>query len=250
MLTTLRKLIRLNLDDLWLCCGVVVGLFLLFQIGTGCVMFFAKPDTSVMISGIVLPIAAGFMGLIVTLGHVGLSFVQALQFGQTRRRAMGLMLGISCFETLCATVLAALLTWLERLAAPALWLALTGRQQIIYDLGGVSSPVPEGGLSAAQEAYRAATLFVEPFCLDWWWFLLIPLGCVAGGLIIGAVMQRFGGRGGWILWCVWMAACFSPQFLPWQKIGSIPWLYPVMGITAAAALIWSVWSLLHAVVKS
>lgn len=250
MLKQLKKLIHLNLDDLILCWGAVGGLFLLIQIGVGCVMYFGKPDTSIMISGIALPVAAGIIALAVTLSHVGLSFIQALQFGQTRRRALALVLGVSLFETACSMGLAALLALVERLCAPSLWLSLSGRQQVVYDLGGAMSPVPEGGLSAAQEAARAGTLFVEPFALDWWWFPVIALGCMAAGLIIGAVLQRFGGKGGWILWIIWMAVILSPQLLPWKQLATMDWLLPLTIAMAVAALIWSIWSLLHAVVKS
>ena len=42
----LKKLIKLNLDDLLLYIGVECGLFLVIQIVVGCVMYFARPDTS------------------------------------------------------------------------------------------------------------------------------------------------------------------------------------------------------------
>lgn len=247
MLTQLKKLIRLNLDDLILCCGTVGGLFLLSQIVIGCVMYFGRPDTSILISGILLPIVAGIMGLIVTVSHVGLSFVQALQFGQTRRRALGLALGVSGFETLCSMGLAVLLAWLERLAAPTLWMKLAGASQIVMDAL-PPSPVPGPGAPPAPD--YSGMLFVEEFSLDWWWIPLIVLGCLAAGLIMGAIIQRYGGKGGWFLWAVWMAVCFLPQLLPWKQFTITDWLFPMMGVMALAGLIWSCWSLLHAVVKS
>ena len=75
---------------------------------------------------------------------------------------------------------------------------------------------------------------------------------LAAGFIVGACLQRFGSKGGWILWCVWMAICFAPQLLPLDDL-SLPlppdFLLYVAVVLAAVMLIWSVWSLLHAVVK-
>ena len=122
----LKKVIRLNLDDLWLCLVVVTGLFALIQGVTAAVLLLSGEHSSILISGIFLPIAAGIMTLVVVVGAMGVSFEQALRFGQTRRRALGIELARSLFMGVCSMALAALLTALERLAAPALWLKLTG----------------------------------------------------------------------------------------------------------------------------
>ena len=89
----LKKLIKLNLDDLALYLGVEGGLFLLIQIVIGCVMYFGRPTDSITVSCILFPIVGGFCALIAGISHVGVSFDQALRFGQTRRRALGLTLG-------------------------------------------------------------------------------------------------------------------------------------------------------------
>ena len=88
----------------------------------------------------------------------------------------------------------ALLTALERLAAPALWLKLTGLPGL--SLGGVP-PMPEPSLGAPVDPAWESTLFIEDFSLDWWWWPAILLLALVFGLIIGAVMQRFGARGAW-----------------------------------------------------
>ncbi len=243
----LKKLIHTNLDDLILCCGGVGGTFLLIQIIIGCVMYFAKPDSSLLLSGAVLPCIAGFMALIVSISHLGLSFDQALQCGQTRRRALGLTLGLAGFEALCSMGLAALLTLLERILAPGFWLWLSGRESVVID---AIPPIPEPGLTASEAALRAQYLFIEDFALDWWWLPLIVLGGMAAGIIVAAVIQRFGGRGGWFLWTIWMVVCFAPQLLPRTLYIPMGWFLPLLGISAMAALIWSIWSLLHAVVKA
>ena len=242
----LKKLIRINLDDLILCWGVVGGMFLLLQLVIGGVMAILKPDTSLMISGVVLPITAGLVILIVTTSHVGMSFSQAVQCGQTRRRALGLVLGLTGFEALCSMGLAAVLAGLERVFAPGLWKALSGARQLLV---GPIPPRPEPGPGAPADLVRQATLSVEDFALDWWWFLVIALGCVAAGLILGATLQRFGGRGGWIIWGVWMVFIFGQQLLPWKTHMITNWLFPLVGLLFLGGLIWSVWSLLRAAVK-
>lgn len=243
----LKKLIRANLDDLFLCCGVVGGVFVLLQLAIGAVMALLKPDSSLMISGVFLPITAGLLILVVTISHVGLSFVQAVQYGQTRRRALGLALGLTGFETLCSMGLAAALAALERTLAPTLWKALSGAQ---YLQVGPIPPRPEPGPNVPLDLAWQSTLVVEDFTLDWWWFLAIPLLCMAAGLIIGALVQRFGGKGGWIVCCLWMVYIFGQQFVSRGAFTAVfSWMLPLVGGLLVAALAWSVWSLLHASVK-
>ena len=82
----LKKVIRLNLDDLFLCLGVVTGLFVLIQGVIAAVLLLSAENSGIMISGTVLPIVAGIMALVVTVAAMGVSFEQAIRFGQTRRR--------------------------------------------------------------------------------------------------------------------------------------------------------------------
>ena len=95
----LKKLIRLHISDLWLCLGVVAGLFLIVNGIIAAVLLLSEGTSSVPLpSGVALPIAVGIMTLAVTVSHVSISFVQALQFGQSRRRALGLMLSLVLLE--------------------------------------------------------------------------------------------------------------------------------------------------------
>ena len=80
----LKKLIRLNLDDLLLWLAVEGGLFLVIQIIIGCVMRFGRPETSVTISCVLFPIVGGVLGIIAGSVHIVFSFDLALRFGQTQ----------------------------------------------------------------------------------------------------------------------------------------------------------------------
>ena len=254
----LKKLIRLNINDIWLCLGAVAVFFLAAQGITAAVLLFVENVHSVpLVSGVALPIVAGIMTLVVSISHTSVSFVQALRFGQTRRRALGMMLSMALFESACATALAAALAWVERAFFPALWLSLSGLGKMVW--GGIP-PVPEPSIwQGSDQEWTAlldeisSTLYLEDFALDWWWFLVIPVIGLALGFIVGAFLQRFGSRGGRILWGAWMVICFAPQLLgdrfllltEWSQ-----WITAAGSLFAAAAGVWSVWSLLHAVVKN
>ncbi len=244
MLNMFKKLVRLNLDDLLLYLGVEGGLFLLIQIIIGCVMHFGRPDTSVTVACILFPIVGGFTALVAGISHVGVSFDQALRFGQTRKRALGLTLGLCAFESAFALALGAVLAALERFLCPPLWAKLAGLDG--WRLG-ISLPAPEPG--AAIPA-REPLLMVKSFTLDWYWWLLIFALAVGGGVIVGAVLQRFGSKGGWIIWGICFAPMILGQVLPWRTYEITDWLFPLLGFIFVAGFLWSLWSLLHAVVRT
>ena len=244
MLNMFKKLGRLNLDDLLLYLGGEGGLFLLIQIIIGCVMHFGRPDTSVTVACILFPIVGGFTALVAGISHVGVSFDQALRFGQTRKRALGLTLGLCAFESAFALALGAVLAALERFLCPPLWAKLAGLDG--WRLG-ISLPAPEPG--AAIPA-REPLLMVKSFTLDWYWWLLIFALAVGGGVIVGAVLQRFGSKGGWIIWGICFAPMILGQVLPWRTYEITDWLFPLLGFIFVAGFLWSLWSLLHAVVRT
>lgn len=262
MFQTFKKLVRLNLDDLLLYLGVEGGLFLLIQIIIGCVMHFGRPDTSVTVACVIFPIVGGFTALVAGIAHVGISFDQALRFGQTRKRALGLILGLMSFQAAFALALAALLANLERFLCVPLWAKLAGMNGWILGKSAVMEFAPPPGfdgpmtgkffvnMAGERVPLPENALIVETFTLDWYWWLLIFAVAVMGATIVGALIQRFGSKGGWILWGICMAPVFLGQLLPWQTYEITNWLFPLLGAIFVAGFLWSVWSLLHAVVRS
>ena len=236
----LKKLIKLNLDDLALYLGVEGGLFLLIQIVIGCVMYFGRPTDSITVSCILFPIVGGFCALIAGISHVGVSFDQALRFGQTRRRALGLTLGLASFETVFALALAAVLTVVERVLCVPLWARLAGLRgwRLAMDI------IPGGGRRPEN------ILLVDTFSLDWYWWLLIFVLAVGGGMIAGAVIQRFGAKGGWFIWGICVVPMLLLQIFPQELVSSAESVVPVLTVLFVAGSLWSVWSLLHASVRS
>lgn len=261
MFQTYKKLIKLNLDDLALYLAAEGGLFLLIQIGIGCVMYFARPETSVTVACIVFPIVGGFCALVAGIAHVGISFEQALRFGQTRKRALGLTLGLCAFQSVFALALGGLLSAAERFLCVPLWAKLAGMNGWVLGIAGPAVPEPIEGLVSPTGTFfvnsagelsplPAKTLLINTFTLDWYWWLLIFAASVAGAVIVGALVQRFGSKGGWILWGICMAPMILSQLFPWEKYEITNWLLPAMAVIFVIGFLWSVWSLLHAVVHS
>ena len=245
MFQTFKKLVKLNLDDLLLYLGVEGGLFLLVEVVIGFVMFRTRPADVPIVMNILMPIAGGFVALIAGISHVGVSFDQALRFGQTRKRALGLILGLASFQTAFALTLGGLLAAVERFLCVPLWARLAGMNGWVM---GNIMPVPEGTMVNGA-LVSEKTLIIETFILDWYWWLLIFAAAIGGGVIAGALIQRFGSKGGWILWGFCMAPVFLGQLLPWRTHEITNWLFPLLGVIFVAGFLWSIWSLLHAVVR-
>ena len=250
----LRQLLNLNRNDLLLYLGIIGGTFLAAQIVTACTLIFSDARGIPMVSGIILPITACVLIAFAGVANVGVSFGQALRFGQTRRRALGLTAGMTAVQGAAVMLLSLLLTALERLLLPPLWLALSGAERLMW---GEVPPLPAvwDGTDQGWQALLdelSSTLYVDFYLLDWWWYLLLPLIGLLAGFIIGAFLQRFGGRGAWVIWGIWMVLTFAPQLLGYNvlMIGHWGWwTVPLIAALVLAGLIWSVWSLLHAVVK-
>ena len=128
------KLLRNSWDDFAVCAGVLAGFFLGAHIITAVVLAFFSDGTSLMLSGMILPIISGFLVVIYSMGYSGFQFSHLVRFGCTRRRALALTLCLEAATALFCMVLSALLTGLERLAAPALWQAITGSDGVYYGI--------------------------------------------------------------------------------------------------------------------
>ncbi|MGO5024206.1 hypothetical protein ACTQ4E_14130 [Lawsonibacter sp. LCP25S3_G6] len=236
----LKKVIRLNLDDLLLYLGIEGGVFLLTQIIIGAVMVVAKPMDGILISGITLPVIAGILALLSGVVHVTVTFEQALCFGQTRRRALALTMGVMTFEGVCALGAAALLALMERYLGPPIWASLAGRGHWVVDYPGDWGVLED-------------CLVLNSFQPDWRLYPVILLIGLGGGLVGGALIQRFGTKGAWALWGVWMAGCFVPEMLGREVFAIGDWNQYTIGagvVLGIGCLAWSLWSLFHAVVKA
>ena len=91
-------------------------------------------------------------------------------------------------------------------------------------------------------------LLIEEFTLDWYWWPLIFGASIVIGVIVGALLYRFGSKGGWVIWGICVAPMLLSQLLP-KGILTAGWLIPLLTVLLLAAFLWSVWYLLHAVVR-
>lgn len=239
----LTKLFRLNISDLY-ACGFLGGIFLLVHIVTlGALTIFGE-RSSLLLSGVLMPVIAGIIILVYAIAAISVTYYQAIRFGQTRKRALGLSLGVLAMQSAVVMALAAVLAVLERMAAPVLWLKLTGSNALVWGIGG--RKIPEG--SAVSEPIH--TLFVEVFSMDWWGWPAIALGAAALGIIIAAVLLRYGSKGGWVLWGLWMVGILFMQLLPWKTHTITDWLFPLLAVLFLSGLVWSIWYLLRMPVRS
>lgn len=232
------KLLRNCWDDFAVCTGILTGFFLVAHIITAVVLAFFFDGTSLMLSGTILPIISGFLVVLYSMSYSGFQFSHLVHFGCTRRRALALTLCLEGTTALFCMALSALFTGLERLAAPALWQAITGCEGVYYGVDGW----------VALDDISPDALFVEVFSLPLWGWFAIAIGGVAAGTLCGAILQRFGKKGMWALWALWMAVCFVPQILD-SYLAFLPDLTLVGGAGGVGALLafcWSVWYLLRA----
>lgn len=209
------KLLRSSWDDFALCAGVLAGFFLVAHIVTAVVLAFFSDGTSLMISGMILPIVSAFLILIYSLSYSGFQFSHLVRLGCTRRRSLALTLGAAAAVALFCMLLSALFTGVEGL------------------LVSIRRDVPPN---------------TEIFSLPLWAWFAIPLAAMAMGALCGTILHRFGKKGMWALWVLWMSVCLVPQVFN-SYLDRLPDL-TLPGIASGAALVlafgWAVWYLLRA----
>ena len=238
------KLIRFNREDLRLCSIVLGVVFALTHIITALAVRLSGEGTSLLLSGILLPVCGGILMLILSIGHVNVTYTQSVRFGQTRKWSLLATLGVILYESLFVFLFSLALTLVERLLAPRFWLLLSGREFI---LGATGMEIIPGSM----DYYRnGIALLIEDFTLDWWMAAVIILGAAIVGFSCGAIIHRFGQKGGWVLWGCWMVFFLFFQNLPWKTHTVTDWLVPALVITAAAAFLWSIRYLLRASIRN
>ena len=64
------------------------------------------------------------------------------------------------------------------------------------------------------------------------------------------MIQRFGARGGWLIWCICFAPMILMQIFPREIASAAELVIPLLAVLFVAGFLWAVWSLLRAVVRS
>ena len=212
-----KSLFVLNLEDFLLYGTILLAPFLLLHIVVSCVMAFLKPDSTVLIGSFILVLLIALIGFLSAFSHTSLSFKQCVTFGCNRKRALFLTFSLALCQTALSLVLALGLAAIERRFSFSLFQHFAGNP-IYSELD---------------------------FTVPLWVYLLVALGGILFGLIASAVILRFGRTGGWVLYAIFMAGCFAPQYFPWKQYNILNWLIPMLIVAVLAALVWSAYTLLR-----
>ena len=122
-----KNFLKMNAGDFSFYAAITGGLFLLGEVVILCVMAIARPDTSIFLAGIVLPIVAAFSLFIMSFTNSTVMFDTALRFGRTRRQSLGLVVALLALEGAFVMGLAGLWRWRSAFCCPAFgrsWRAL------------------------------------------------------------------------------------------------------------------------------
>jgi len=213
----LKALLALNLDDIPVALGFVAAPWLLIHLVTCVVMAAVRPDESIMISGMLLPITVGIACFAVTSGNTMVTFSTAVKMSTTRRTALKLTLCQTAIEAVQALALGLFLLFLERFGSMPVWRFLSGNEGLL----------------------------VDDFGIVWW---ALPAGALVGyliGLWYGALVLRYSRKGFWVFYFLCIGSPAAMQLLPWKTHEVTNILIPALVAALILSAVWSVWALLR-----
>lgn len=211
---------RLQANDFWQVALCTAVLWLLGLLGMA-VAAAASGDPALLqlgVPGVVGLVAAELVALVTAMSRIWLEFKVGVQMSAPRRRMLAASAALSFATTLCMLATAWLLD--------RLWLAWAG-----------------GRFGAdAEDLLQGIPL--------WGWLALLVLPTLSG-MVGGAVILRFGRRGGWTLYALFMVVCLAPnvlneRFPGWAKtpdclldrlLEAAPWLLAGLAAAEAVALL-------------
>lgn len=178
MLKSIKREFLLNLDSLWQTLAFLSGAWLLGEIMSLCILYFAHADTYFSLGTVFAAIILVLFGVIFALYYFSCGYEQALTMSCTRRHFLVGMFVTVCLQLLCFVAGMAVLVLLDR----GLYL--------LFFRG-----MPLEGLD-----------LLRPEVLRWAWVVLPSVLVIAcAGMFLGACIQRWGRRALWLLWGVYMA---------------------------------------------
>lgn len=178
MVKSIKREFLLNLNSLWQLLAFSGGAWLLGEVLSLCIMYFAHEQEYISMGTIFAGIVLISFGVISALYYFSCGYEQALTMSCTRRRfLLGMFVNV-CLQLLCLAGIMGVLTLLDR----GLYLLL---------FRGMPIDGPD---------------LLRPEVLRWAWVILpavFGLACI--GLFLGACVQRWGRRALWLLWAAYMA---------------------------------------------
>ena len=215
----MTSILRCDRFDFRLYFLIPLGIFLLCGLINTAVGLLGVESTFVFLP-IFLLLACILLGLGGGLSAVLFTFPLAVSFSTPRRRALGAVMFYLAAAWVVLAGFSAGLTLLDR------WYVYTAMPVLFPGLEVLGDPLYELGVS-----YLIAAA---------------ALGIV-GGFLGGAVVLRFGRKGGWALWGVYMAAILFREQIAWEAmVGAWPYWLFVLALLLGLA----VWSLLRWDVKN
>ena len=210
----MTSILRCDRFDFRLYLLIPLGIFLLCGLINTAVGLLGVESTFVFLP-VFLLLACTLLGLCAGVSVVLFTFPLAVSFSVSRRRALG---AVAVYLMSTWAVLAGLSTALTLLDR---WYVYTAMPVLFPGLEVFGDPLYELGTS-----YLIAAA---------------ALGVVAG-FLGGAVVLRFGRKGGWSLWGVYMAAFLFREQIAWEALAAAwaCWLFVLVLLLALA-----VWCLLR-----
>lgn len=210
---------RLQANDFWQVALCTAVLWLLGLLGMA-VAAAVSGDSSFLqlgVPGVVGLVAAELVALITSMSRIWLEFKVGVQMSAPRRRMLAASIALSLATALCTTATAWLLD--------RLWLVW------------------------AKGRFGADAMDLLQEIPVWGWFALLVLPTF-GGMVAGAIILRFGRRGGWTLYALLMVSCLAPsvlneRFPGWAKtpdglldqlLAALPWLAAAAAVIELAVL--------------
>lgn len=210
----MTRILRCDREDFWLYTLVPLAVFLLgVTVNTAAVLLGAKSTFAFL--PIFLFLACALLGLSGGISALLYAFPLAVSFSTPRRQALG---GVVVYLLAIWAVLAVLSAALVLVDH---WYVYNILPMLVPGLEVMGDPLYELGVSYIIVA--------------------AALG-VATGFLGGTAILRFGRKGGWALWAIYMAALLCREQIAWAALLN-DWPYWVLVLLMLLGL--SVWSLLH-----
>ena len=210
----MTRILRCDREDFWLYTLVPLVVFLLGVLVNAAAVLLGARSTFAFLP-IFLLLACALLGLSGGISALLYAFPLAVSFSVPRRQALG---GVVVYLLAIWAVLAVLSTALVLVDH---WYVYTILPLIVPGLEVMGDPLYELGVSYIVVA--------------------AALG-VATGFLGGTAILRFGRKGGWVLWAIYMAALLFREQIAWAALLN-DWPYWLLVLLMLLGL--SVWSLLH-----
>lgn len=217
MWNEIKAFSKVNYTDWLVALGAPAAVFLLLQLIIDGVMLAIRPDETIFMSCALLAMVAAVCCFAVSHGNFSINYPQLIRFGLTRKRAFGVVGGMTGLMLLGCAALSGALILFERTLSMSIWRSLSGNP----------------------------ALLVDDFGFVWWAVPLAALGGWLVGLFGAALVLRFGGKGQLFGFILYFGGLFGFQLLPWKTHEVTNILIPALVLFAIAAVVWSVWTLLR-----